>query len=409
LGKINFIKIINFITAINFIKMGKVGKVLLFLYLILFPFGQLVRLPLKLGNFPEVNFYLTDIVVGLLGLIGGIRAIRGVREKKLPVLAKPIIIFLGVTALSLLVNIPFFEKKGILIAGLYWLRLAAYFGVYFFINLSNWSDWSNLNDLLLVCGGAVAVFGLIQYFFWPDLTTLNYLGWDPHYYRLAGTFLDPNFTGIILVLTIILLIENLKKHYIYYLLFAICYLSLALTYSRASWLAFLGGVGSWFWLKWGKKGGRVIIFIIFIIFITAIILPRGPGGEGVKLERTASMESRVRSWQQALIIVKDHPLLGVGFNTYRYTQKKYGFLGEDWQTSHSGGGVDNSFLFVLATSGILGFLGLLGLLGKILALSFRKSPLIFASLVAILVHCLFNNTLFYPWVMGWLVIILGTV
>jgi len=380
---------------------------LLFLYLVLFPFGQLVRLPVGLENFPEVNFYLTDIIVGLLGGIGVIRGVRAIGEKKLPVLAGPMLIFLGITALSLLVNIPYFQGKEILVAGLYWLRLAAYFGFYFFINLSNWSDWSNLPDLLLVCGGAVAVFGLVQYFLWPDLTGLKYIGWDPHYYRLTGTFLDPNFTGIILVLTIILLIKNLKKHSISYLLLAICYLSLALTYSRASWLAFLGGMGSWFWLKWKKGGIKFIIFIIVIIAITAIILPRGKGGEGVKLERVSSILSRIGSWRQALIIAKAHPLLGVGFNTYRYTQKKYGFLSEDWQTSHSGGGADNSFLFVLATSGILGLLGLLGLLGKILALSFRKSPLVFASLVAILIHCLFNNTLFYPWVMGWLAIILG--
>ena len=385
--------------------MKKIAEILLFLYLVLFPFGQLVRLPLKLGGIPEVNFYLTDIVVGLLG---GIGVIRAVREKKLPLLAKPMLVFLGITALSLVVNIPFFPGKEILVGGLYWLRLAAYFGFYLLVNLSNWSDWSNLSNLLLVCGGAVAVFGLVQYFFWPDLTSLKYLGWDPHYYRLAGTFLDPNFTGIILVLFLILLISKFKPSFIHYSLFIILYLALALTYSRASWLAFLGGVGSWFCLRWGKKGIRAIIFIIFIMIITAIILPRGPGGEGVKLERTASMESRVRSWQQALIIVKDHPLLGVGFNTYRYVQKKYGFLGEGWQTSHAGGGADNSFLFILATSGGLGLLGLLGLLGKILLVSFRKSPLIFASVVAVLIHSLFNNTLFYPWVIGWLVIILGT-
>jgi len=381
-------------------------EILLFLYLILFPFGQLGRLPIKLGGFPEVNFYLTDIVVGLLGVIGVIRVIREIRgirevgEKKMPVLAKPMLVFLGITALSLLVNIPFWGRKEILVGGLYWLRLAAYFGVYFWINLSNWPD------LLLVCGGAVAVFGLIQYFAWPDLTSLKYIGWDPHYYRLAGTFLDPNFTGIILVLTIILLISKFKPSIFQYSLFIILYLSLALTYSRASWLAFLGGVGSWFWLKEKKGGIKTIIFIIFIIIITAAVLPRGPGGEGVKLERVSSVLSRVGSWQQALIIAKDKPIFGVGFNTYRYAQKKYGFLAEDWQTSHSGGGMDNSFLFVLATSGILGLLGLLGWLGKIFILSFKKSPLVFASLVAILIHSLFNNTLFYPWVMGWLVIIL---
>ena len=75
--------------------MKKLEEILLFLYLIFFPFGQLGRLPIKLGGFPEVNFYLTDIVVGLLGVIGVIRAVR---EKRLPVLAKPMLVCLGITA-----------------------------------------------------------------------------------------------------------------------------------------------------------------------------------------------------------------------------------------------------------------------------------------------------------------------
>jgi len=387
--------------------MEKIIEVLLFAYLVLFPFGQLTRLPVRLEDFPEVNFYLTDLVVGLLGMVGGIRVVKIAREKryKLPVLAKPILVFLGITAGSLLVNIPLFQSREVIVAGLYWLRLLVYFGLYLGINLTNWSNWPNL---LLVSGGAVAVFGLVQYFLWPDISALTTLGWDPHYYRLAGTFLDPNFTGIILVLTIILLIANFKQHLTCYLLLVISYLSLALTYSRASWLALLGGVGSWFWLKKGKGGIKSIIFIIFIIIITAIILPRGRGGEGVKLERIASLQSRAGSWQQALIIAKDHPLFGVGFNTYRYAQKRYGFLEENWQISHAGAGADSSFLFVLATSGILGVLGFLGVLGKILEISYKKSLLVFASLIAVITHSFFNNTLFYPWVMGWLAIILRT-
>jgi len=67
LGKNKFYKDYKFHNSYKFYKMGKIEKVLLFLYLILFPFGQLVRLPLKLGGIPEVNFYLTDIVVGFVG------------------------------------------------------------------------------------------------------------------------------------------------------------------------------------------------------------------------------------------------------------------------------------------------------------------------------------------------------
>ena len=39
-------------------------------------------------------------------------------------------------------------------------------------------------------------------FVYPDLRNLWYLGWDPHYYRVFATLLDPNYVGILLVLTI---------------------------------------------------------------------------------------------------------------------------------------------------------------------------------------------------------------
>ncbi len=384
--------------------MEKIINFLLFCYLVLFPFGQLGRLPLKLAGIPEVNFYLTDLLVGGIGLIWAVGVV-GKKGYQPPPLTKQILVFLGITAFSLVVNIPLLSGREVVVASLYWLRLLAYFGFYLVIAWAKWADWS---DLLLASGTMGAIFGLVQYFLWPDMSALTALGWDPHYYRLVGTFFDPNFTGIILVLTIILLTANFRKKPIYYLLFTICYLALALTYSRASWLAFLAGITALFLIKKIKKKVGLIIFITFIMVITILILPREPGGEGVKLERIVSVQSRLGSWRQALVIAKDHPLLGIGFNAYRYAQKRYGFLEENWQLSHAGAGADNSILFILATSGILGLLGLLGLLGIIFQLSFRNSPLVFSSMIAVLIHSLFNNTLFYPWVMGWLAIILST-
>ncbi|MEM2934803.1 MAG: O-antigen ligase family protein, partial [Candidatus Thermoplasmatota archaeon] len=181
--------------------------------------------------------------------------------------------------------------------------------------------------------------------------------------------------------------------------------ALALTYSRSSYLAFLTGMGGLLALK---KKMKVFSLIILLILITVIILPKGLPSEGVKLARIASIEARIGNWKQALVIAKDHLLFGVGFNTYRYTQKKYGFLKDDWQRSHAGGGADSSLLFVLATSGVLGLFGWLGLVGKILRVSRRKSFLVFSSTIAILVHCFFQNTFFYPWVLGWWMVILGT-
>ena len=376
--------------------MAKLIDILLLLYFGLFPFGQLTKIPLGI---PEINLYLTDIIVGILGGLGILGIMRGKRPR--PPLFKPMSLFLLIAGFSLAVNISRFQPREIIISSLYLVRLIAYFG--FYLTAYRFRKKIIFKNCLIVAGLAAAIFGLIQYFMMPNMTPLTIFEWDPHYYRLVGTFLDPGFTGIILVLTLILLITS-QLNAIGYWLLAIGYLSLALTYSRASYLAFLASMTV---LSLRRKSLRLLGTIIIIMVITIIILPRKSGGEGIRLERTTSVQARIGNWQQAWSIFRKYPLIGVGFNTYRYAQKNAGLLDEKWQVSHSGAGADSSLLFVLATTGMLGVFGMLGLLGKIWQISRGKSTVVLASMSAVLVHSFFLNSLFYPWVLGWLMVILA--
>jgi O-antigen ligase len=180
-----------------------------------------------------------------------------------------------------------------------------------------------------------------------------------------------------------------------YLLFAACYFALALTYSRSSYLAYLVGISV---VAWIKKSPKLFLAAFLLGVLTILILPRPSGSEGVRLEREESAWARVDNWKQSLTIWVKHPVFGVGFNTYRYAQKKERFLEDDWQENHAGAGADSSLLFVLATTGLLGFLSY-GFLGwQMLKL---KSLVVKASLIALLIHSFFLNSLFYPWVMLW--------
>jgi len=377
--------------------MKKISKLLIFVYFGLFPLGQLTKLPMV---WPGVNLYLTDIVVGLLGLLGVLGRLGKRKEK--PPLAKPGLIFILICLLSLLINTPRLVVGECLVAGLYLVRLIAYFGLY--LIAYEYRKTIPYKKILMVVGLTVAVFGLFQYVFWPDTSFLKYLGWDDHYYRLIGTFLDPGFTGIILVLTLILLIES-KLSIRRYTLIAISYLALALTYSRTSYLGLLGGVGA---IGIKRKNAKIFLVAVLTVILTLVLLPKKSGGEGVNLARVSTIEARIGSWQNAWLIIRKNPLFGVGFNTYRYAQQKEGLLADDWQTNHAAAGVDNSFLFIWATTGIFGLLGLLGLLGKIFHRTWERSLVAFVTLAAVLVHSLFTNTLFYPWAMGWLAFILAS-
>jgi len=63
-------------------------------------------------------------------------------------------------------------------------------------------------------------------------------------------------------------------------------------------------------------------------------------------------------------------------------------------------------LFVLATTGVLGLSAYAYLWFKIIADS-RKQVIVLASLAVLLASSFFINSLFYPWALVWLMIILG--
>jgi len=394
--------------------MEKLITALLFCYLVLFPFGQLNRLPISLFQSPEIRFYLTDLVMFLLILTWGIWRFLLIKKKyTLPPLTKPIFLFLMIAIISLIVNSSRLSIRELFVSGLYLLRWIVYAGLYFvLIDLKdrfNYLKWSSMVNYLIVLGAMTAIFGLVQYLIWPDIGFLEVFGYDPHYFRLVGTFFDPGFVGIILVLTLILLVVSnwekigvfkMKNLPVHCLLFTV-YCSLALTYSRSSYLAYLMGMGV---IAFIKKAPRFFLIILFIGALTLLILPRQSGGEGIRLERTSTIQARAGSWRNALIISRDHPLIGVGFNAFRYAQRDYGFLKERWQESNAGAGADSSLLFVLATTGIIGFLTYLGIWWKILRIG---NLTILASALAILIHSLFLNSLFYPWVMAWMWILLA--
>jgi len=392
----------------------KLIEALFLAYLVLFPFGQLTRVPLQIFESPEARFYLADIVLFFLLFSWGIWRFLLVKKKyQLPPLAIPIFSFSIICLLSLGLGSPLLSNREVLVAGLYLVRWLVYAGLYFVVadikDYFKWSKPSNLQNFLIIIGVAIALFGLVQYFLWPDLKPLKMLEWDPHYYRLVGTFLDPGFTGMLLALTLVLVaisyINISSSHWRdkrwLFLSSLITYVALALTYSRASYLAYLTGIGV---ISFVKKLPKLFIGVVLIGVLTLMILPR-PAGEGGKLERTYSIEARIRDWQQSITIVRDHPLLGVGFNVYRYAQRDYGFLKDKWQVSHAGAGADSSILFVLATTGILGASFYLWLWWKTLK---SHNLAVIASVLALLAHSLFNNSLFYPWLMAWMWILLGS-
>lgn len=372
--------------------------------------GQLEKIPFL---FPSVYFH--DILIALLLCLGSSSFIRYLRQGE-AVLSKPMLACAGTLVISLVLNAHRYHYKELLQAFLYTVRWIMYASVYFlilFLHREKYIKKDLIYAGLMGLGLAFSFFGLVQYFLYPDLRNLSYLGWDPHYQRLFSTLFDPNFTGLLLGLSIILGIGLMRiykslRPIIFGILLTEVW-ALVLTYSRSAYLAFLIGLLPLF-LRFKKP--VVTIFLAAIIFF--VFLPKG-GSEGTKIERVSTITSRLANASEAFTIAQTSPLFGVGFNAYGFV--RLGELENTSSPSHAQAGADNSFLFIFATTGLLGLAAFLFLVAKIFrTFFFRKqgsqglvSQIVIATVLAIFVHAFFVNSLFYPWVMLWMWMLLAVV
>ena len=350
-------------------------QIILFAFLILFPFGQII----KIGSLNPI-----DIIVCL----GAITAI--IKRYKYP---KYFNDFLMVAIFSYLLSIFIFKNSQVFVGLLYLVRLAAYF--YFYIFLSNFKDKKLLFNSLLAISFFSALFGWFQYFFYPDLTSLKYIGWDDHLFRLVGTYLDPGFTSLIIVFGGVT--SFVKKKYLLLAFFAV---TLAFTYSRAGYLAL---AVSFFLASFLFKRFKMFLIILTCFLVVIFLLPK-PGGEGINLTRTYSISSRINNYKETFEIFKKSPVFGVGFNNICLAKAIY--LKNVNSGSHSCSGSDSSLLLILATTGIVGFIIFVNSISKVLFALKRGfyTKVFLVLLSAVFVHSFFVNSLFYPWIMGFLAI-----
>jgi hypothetical protein len=235
------------------------------------------------------------------------------------------------------------------------------------------------------------VFGLIQYFVWPNFTYFDVLNWDPHLYRLVSTYFDPTFTGLIYLFFLIKIFLNKKIPYRWPLLI-ITYTALALTYSRSTLLSLVFVFG---FISWKNKKISIFLSSLLLVILTIFLLPR-QAGEGTKLERTSSIKAKIENYQEGLSLFSKNPIFGIGYNNIPF------FKATTNQLSHANSGFDGSLLTILISTGTIGGILLILAFTKI----FKQSNLTIQScLIGVLIHSLFANSLLYPWILLSLIIL----
>ena len=375
-----------------------VGKLLVFGFVLLFPFGQLLRF--------EVSFLGRIIPILAVDVASGLTLFLYPYLEK-PKISKLFLNFIWVSLFSLILSVAYFDIGSVFVGSFYLVRILAYFS--FFVLAWNLIKCDlqlkkTLFGVITVSLIFTAVLGWVQDFWFFDLTSLKYLGWDDHLGRITGTFLDPTFAGITFVFaffTVLLkLVREKRKIFLFLSLFFL--LSIAFTYSRASFLSLLaGGIAVTFL----EKKIRVKLLFLGLFVAILIFLPRSKG-EGVRLERTRSIEARVGNYRETLQIFRQYTVLGVGMNNLcSFRVKMSGQSGR----SHSCGGSDSSLLYILATTGVVGFF-----VFSNLVLGFFRSissdyygNLTKICIISLGIHSIFANSLFYPWVIGFASLLLA--
>jgi O-antigen ligase len=370
----------------------------------------------RFSPFLHISFTILDVTValGLLGILGMLGRIQTRRVFISPI-GKGFFFLSGFFILSLLLNAHTLSQQQLVTSFLYIVRWVVYGSLFFLIAASKDATKKRVTIFLLISGMMLLLTGYVQFFFYPALRNLLYAGWDEHFYRMFGTFLDPNFFGLFLVvfclfvLSLFLMKKKLSMKILLGVLGLLGLLGIILTYSRTAFIALAVGLLVLFWHTISFKKVVLVVGVLILLGLGVMTFV-GRRAEGNDMFRLTSSRARVGDARNALIIFSKHPLFGVGFNAYRYAQYTEGFMKESpTQEDHGGSGADNSWLFVLATTGIIGFC-MYVYFWKIHLDDLRRSKNSFglATLTALWVGSLFTNGLFYPPLLVWLWIVLAT-
>lgn len=388
-------------------------KILLILAIASIIPGQIARIPIS-GQ--ESAITLTDIFVFILVAyaVPYLMIIKKTLRISPPVVTT-FFLFTIIATASTVMAANKFGASLIISSSLFLVRFIAYFLVTLIIaTIAKRNEIERWLNIFITCGVVFTLLGFVQLKTFPDISVLTPFGWDPHQARIVSTLIDPNFTGALMtILTSVAASIYLYKKKAIYLASAGFFASgIILTFSRSSYLALLVSLLVLGIYKSPKFLAASSLLFLFVVVLNTQARSRIIGA--ITLDETA--KARLESYSRAITIFKNNPILGVGFNTYRYAQDQYGFFTIDAPLGgHSGSGSDSSLLLVAATTGVIGFATFtFFIIAIIRSISFQiKSNFLHlgttAAFLALLIHSQFVNSFFFPQIMLPIWFLLGLV
>ena len=388
--------------------------------------GNLGRIPGGLLGGRNAPLVLNDLLLLPLWITLLVVAARKLRAWPLDAVTRWILVFVGVAVLSLAQATQLWNLGvgGALGPAAFLLRWVLYAGWFWLVTVCLTGDEARVGVRQMERGiYAIATFGIVQVALFPGFAQVVGAGggektWDEQGRRLVSTMLDPNFAGILIVIALLLRLAREREgkggHRVVLPLLA---MALLLTLSRSAMLSLAVGVLVLLWARGidRRLAGLFLAGSLVLLPFITLLLRFAEGFN--KLGLDASAAQRLVPWSRALIMLRDHPWLGVGFNAVQQAQRAYG-----WQPI--GGAdvsLDGGLLFVAAMTGVVGLLAYLGVLtavwracrtvycGSADADARALAAAAAAATVAVVVHSFFANSLLLPFVMQVLWVLWGSV
>jgi len=357
----------------------------------LFSLGQLGRV--SFFN-QQVNFYLYEVLMGILLLFYFLK-LKFTPLKKL--FDSQQWIFWGFIYLLISFFVKFFDYSLFenIVSFLYLLRLFFYF--LFFTYLYFYYQKKEKKDLVLgflIFSFLTIIFSFVQFFLYPNLRNLAYLGWDVHQNRVFGVFFDTSVAASIYGLFFLFWLNYKNTRYLW--LLPPLFLLLYFTYSRFVIFSFFLTL----FLFFLKKSSLRYFFITLVFLIFLLIFFPQKSGVGVNLNRFFSIESRIKENILGIEMGLKNLLFGIGYNRIRFFRQKNNFLWQsDFNIYHGASSFQSTYVTLFVATGVVGLL----FFGKGLIKLIDGSKEFFYLIFFIAISSLADNLLLHPF----LIFILG--
>jgi hypothetical protein len=357
----------------------------------LFSLGQLGRV--SFFN-QQVNFYLYEVLIGILLLFYFLK-LKFAPLKKL--FDSQQWIFWGFIYLLISFFVKFFDYSLFenIVSFLYLLRLFFYF--LFFTYLYFYYQKKEKKDLVLgflIFSFLTIIFSFVQFFLYPNLRNLAYLGWDVHQNRVFGVFFDTSVAASIYGLFFLFWLNY--KNTRYFWLLPPLFLLLYFTYSRFVIFSFFLTL----FLFFLKKSSLRYFFITLVFLIFLLIFFPQRSGVGVNLNRFFSIEARIKENILGIKMGLKNSLFGIGYNRIRFFRQKNNLLWKsDFNIYHGASSFQSTYVTLFVAAGVVGLL----FFGKGLMKLINGSKEFFYLIFFIAISSLADNLILHPF----LIFILG--